>query len=273
MVLVHTAKERGDLYDVDTVKIPQRLWQENAGKKFQLFPAWYESIIGKLCCGKPLGQIAAVYQGEVNLTIHKCDLVNEPEVETHPLVRGRHVVPFGLRPVQTGDRLSFIRLSRSVREHARMKRLVLQQVSNLGQFLRLKCGFLQPQQPVYCANSTNYILLPTEDTTMYYYLMALCHSTVWNLLFSWGSSTNHITVRELEGLPVPDCSPETCRYLEALVRRIEGKQNAKEIGKLWQEVDQTIFQLFGFSEDEMHQIYFYCENSGKSIAFFGDKLV
>lgn len=248
-----------------TVRVPQWYWREKTGGRFQLLPAWYAVLLEKLPAGRTLGDIAKLYQGEVNLTIHKQALQDCPMPDNYPLLRGSHIVPYGFLPEQLRNKLAYIQLSRPVRDHACCKRLVLQQVSNTAQLLRLKCGLLTGRQPVYCANSTNYILLPDQDTTMYYYLMALCHSTIWNLLFNIGSSTNHITVRELSMLPVPDCSASTRQHLAGLVRKrcsVSDQQWARNIA---QTINTEIYRLFSLDGLEAEQIEKYQQNCLKGL--------
>jgi Alw26I/Eco31I/Esp3I family type II restriction m6 adenine DNA methyltransferase len=244
-------------YDLEVIYRPQKYWQEKTGGKFQLLPAWYEAIIEKLYCGQPLGNIGEIYQGEVNLTIHKKDLQDSPTNSNYPLIRGCHIMPYGFLPERERGKLSYIQPSRSIRDHARCKRLVLQQVSNTAQPLRLKCGLLTPHQPVFCANSTNYMLLPDQDITMYYYLMALCHSTVWNLLFSIGSSTNHVTVREMSLLPVPDCAISVRKHLADMVEKAAKTGRCTCIDKITRSINEIIYRLFSLDQFEVELIEKY----------------
>lgn len=252
-------------YEQEIMYTPQCCWQEKTGGKFQLLPAWYEVIQEKLYRGKQLGNIAEIYQGEVNLTIHKQDLQDAPTGSNHTLIRGCHIMPYGFSPESQRNKLSFIEPSRPLRDHASCKRLVLQQVSNTSQQLRLKCGLLTPRQPVYCANSTNYVLLPDQDMIMYYYLMALCHSTIWNMLFSIGSSTNHITVRELKVLPVPDSTISTRRYLASMVEKVCNVSDRTLAGNLVSIIDDAIYQLFSLEEQEAKLIKKYWKNRMKGL--------
>lgn len=255
-------KKPSNLYadDTEAIYMPQRHWQKNSGGKFQMRPAWSEKIIEKLYCGRSLGDIAEIYQGEVNLTLHKQDLQHAPSPTNHPLIRGCHILPYGFLPEGQRDKLSYIQPTRPIRDHARLKRLVLQQVSNRAQYLRLKCGLLTPRQPVFCGNSTNYVLLPDQDMTMYYYLMALCHSTAWNLLFSIGSSTNHITVRELSMLPVPDCAASLRQHLADMAEKMCKARDRTAAAKMGHDINYNIFRLFSVDQFEMELIEKYHQN-------------
>lgn len=249
----------------EVTRMPQRYWQEKTDGKFRLLPAWYEALTDKLNCGQLLGNIAQIYQGEVNLTVHKDDLRDAPEPGNYPLIRGCHVAYYGFLPEQQRGKMSYIRPSGPIRDHANQSRIVLQQVSNTAQPVRLKCGLLTPWQPVYCANSTNYVLLPNQDTVMYYYLMALCHSSVWNLLFSLGSSTNHVTVRELRMLPVPECSVSFRQRLADLVAKACTATMPGHARTLHQVINGKIYQLYGINGVEMKIIEKYREKCGKGL--------
>mgnify|MGYP000910994654 CR=1 FL=1 len=244
--------------------LPQRYWQEKTGGKFQLHPVWDEALFEKIYRGRSLGNIAEIYQGEVNLTLCKQDLRDVPGQDNYPLIRGCHVIPFGFRPEQQRNKFSYIQPSRMMRGHATAKRLVFQQVSNAAQSLRLKCGLLTPPQPVYCANSTNYVLLPDQDLSMYYFLMALGHSTVWNLLYNIGSSTNHITVRELGVLPVPECPPALRRRLVSLVKKAAASPGEPD-AEIVRRIDEIIYRLFSLQESEREMFEKYRRQSGKGL--------
>jgi hypothetical protein len=99
---------------------------------------------------------------------------------------------------------------------------------------------------------------------MYYYLMALCHSTVWNLLFSIGSSTNHVTVRELAMLPVPDCTDSSRRQLADLVRSLcsAGERLRPAMNRL---INSYIYRLFSFNQAEVELIEKYSQNCMKGL--------
>jgi hypothetical protein len=233
-----------------------------------MLPAWYEDIADKLCQSQKLGDFAKVYQGEVNLTVHKEDLQHKASDTNFPLLRGRHIIPYGFLPQTAWGSFSYIEPSPSIRDHALHRRVVLQQVSNMTQQLRLKCGLLEPESPVYCANSTNYILLTDQDQVTYRYLMALCHSTLWNLLFNWGSNTNHITVRELAALPLPDCTDAAKGYLAGLVVQILNSHEPAVKQELERRVDQEVFRLFEFDSQLAELITNYGQKYRKRLALF-----
>lgn len=244
--------------------LPQRYWQEKTGGNFHLRPVWDDAIFEKIYRGRSLRNIADIFQGEVNLTLCKQNLRDVPGQDNYPLIRGCHIIPFGFRPEQQRTKSSYIQPPQMVRGHATAKRLVFQQVSNAAQPLRLKCGLLTPQQPVYCANSTNYVLLPDQDITMYYFLMALGHSTVWNLLYNINSSTNHITVRELGVLPVPECPPATLCKLASLAKKaaaLPGKPDEE----IFRRIDEIIYRLFSLEGSELEMFEKYRQQAGKGL--------
>jgi adenine-specific DNA-methyltransferase len=250
-----------------SLSITQRYWHDQPEGIFRLLPASYQRIVDKLYCGLTLGKVAEVYQGEVNLTIHKEYLHDNPVEGTFPLLRGRHITPYGFYPITKSDKLCYFQPTRFVRDHALYKRLVLQQISNMAQGQRLKCGLLIPVTPVYCGNSTNYILLPDQDLTKYYYLMALCHSRAWNFLFALESSTNHITVRELVRLPIPCDDIRMQKKVALLVKGLLQSQDKTTKSHLQQRLDQLIYQMFGLDQEDIKEIEDYFTKAGKGVAF------
>lgn|GEM_PF-5259663 len=252
----------------EIIRIPQWYWREKTGGTFRILPEWYKDIADRLCRAQSLGDFAKIYQGEVNLTVHKGDLQSKASKTNFPLLRGRHIIPYGFLPQDAWGSFSYIEPSPAIRDHAQHRRVVLQQVSNMTQQLRLKCGLLEPESPVYCANSTNYILVPDQDQVTYRYLMALCHSTLWNLLFNWGSNTNHITVRELAALPLPDCTDAAKGYLAGLVERILHSRELPMKQELERRIDQEIFRLFKFDSHLAELITNYGQKYRKRLALF-----
>jgi adenine-specific DNA-methyltransferase len=256
-----------------SLSIPQRYWQDQAEGIFRLLPASYQRIVDKLYCGQTLGSVAEVYQGEVNLTLHKEYLHDNPKEGAFPLLRGCHIVPYGFYPITKSDKLCYFQPTRYVRNHASYKRLVLQQISNMAQGQRLKCGLLIPETPVYCGNSTNYILLPDQDLTKYYYLMALCHSRAWNFLFALESSTNHITVRELVRLPVPCIDITMQEKVALLVKELLQSQDKTTKSYVQQRLNQLIYRMFDLDQEDIEGIEDYFKKAGKGVAFVKDKKV
>ena len=248
--------------------IPQSYWQEKTNGAFCMLPKWYGHIEDKICGTQALSDIAKIYQGEINLTLCKNDLLQRPSQFSFSLVRGRHIIPYGFLPSAEWGSFSCIEPSRTMRDHALKRRIVLQQVSNMTQTQRLKCGLLEPQEPVYCANSTNYILLPNQDLVMYRYIMALCHSTIWNLLFNLRSSTNHITVRELAALPVPICASDKQEHLSDLVKQIMYSPDLTEKLNLEHQINQAVFALFEIEKPMAELITNYCQKYRKRLALF-----
>ncbi|MHA1862392.1 MAG: Eco57I restriction-modification methylase domain-containing protein, partial [Candidatus Thorarchaeota archaeon] len=171
-----------------------------------------------------LGSISDVLirRGELDLTINK-NAITSRKTGT-PLVRGSHISRFGL--IESRHKSEFVKISKfkktlntSARsEHINMNRIACQQVSNMGQRWRLK--FAQVESGTVLANSCNYIVVNGKETSDNLdYFLGILNSELMNWRFQISNFNNHVSIRELQNLPIvkPSKTSRTSRKLSKAV--------------------------------------------------------
>lgn len=147
----------------------------------------------------------SVNRGELDLTMHRSLYSNE---ETHtPLIRGSQISRLNL--VEGCQKKKYVDiaslqelLSTSSRvKHIDLKRIACQQISNMNQRWRLKFAPIEPGSVL--ANSCNYIVYnQMKSDAMQNYLLGILNSELMNWRFQITNSNNHVSIRELQALPL-----------------------------------------------------------------------
>ena len=143
--------------------------------------------------------IANFFQGEVNLTTYGDYISNIKETSSHNvLVRGNDLEPFWARLDGANSKGGWVLPSAISRTHWKQRRIATQEVSNMLQRPRL---FSAPLEPGYlCAHTVDYCLVAPN---LFDLMLAVLNSWVADFVFRIRSRTNHISVGELEELPLP----------------------------------------------------------------------
>ena len=182
-----------------------------------------------------------IRRGELDLTINKSAITSHKTGT--PLIRGSHISRFAL--VESRHKSEFVKISKfkktletsSRSEHINMNRIACQQVSNMGQRWRLK--FAQVEPGTVLANSCNYIVVNGKNASNNLdYFLGILNSELMNWRFQISNFNNHVSIRELQNLPVvrPRKSNKTKRNLSKAVRNLD-----------YTAIEANVFALYGFS--------------------------
>ncbi|MGY5873662.1 MAG: N-6 DNA methylase [Candidatus Thorarchaeota archaeon] len=179
-----------------------------------------------------------VRRGELDLTINKKAMISRKTAT--PLVRGSHISRFEL--VESRHTPEFVKMSEFKKtletsnraEHINMNRIACQQVSNMGQRWRLKFAPILPGTVL--ANSCNYIIVNGNKNNLDYYL-GILNSELMNWRFQISNFNNHVSIRELQNLPVvlPTKDGNIARDLRKAVRKLD-----------YSSIEANVFALYGF---------------------------
>jgi Alw26I/Eco31I/Esp3I family type II restriction m6 adenine DNA methyltransferase len=163
---------------------------------------------------KPLSKFASCYQGDINLTGSKDDLRNSPA--TNILVRGDHIAPFAVDLSLDRTDRRWIEM-RVVPEVAKNRRIVCQNVANMGLKQRIIAGSIPPG--VIVGHSANCVDI-LENSIDFDTLLAILNSKLMNWIFKKTSTNNHVNVYELETLPIKGFSNPDIKIISKAVKRI-----------------------------------------------------
>ncbi|MHA2141947.1 MAG: Eco57I restriction-modification methylase domain-containing protein [Candidatus Thorarchaeota archaeon] len=185
-------------------------------------------------------------RGEFDLTLHK-EFVSPKGTR---LLRGSNI---GRYTVRDGRRShdEFVdidafhaRLGFSTRiEDSRKSRIACQQISNRNQRWRLKFALVEPNFVL--ANSCNYIALSNgSESDLLYYLLGVLNSELLNWRFDLSSTNNHVSNRELSGLPLPDLPANETHDMVERIGMI-AKDCALTSINYHAELEALVFALYG----------------------------
>ncbi|MFX1440560.1 MAG: Eco57I restriction-modification methylase domain-containing protein [Promethearchaeota archaeon] len=182
-------------------------------------------------------------RGEFDLTLHKRYI----STKGARLLRGSHIGRYSLRagrrrPEEYVDTASFhssIGTSSRI-EDSKRPRIACQQISNRNQRYRLK--FAPVDSGVVLANSCNYIVLSHgSESKLLDYLLGVMNSELLNWRFDITSTNNHVSNRELSGLPLPRFPPsELAKKIGDIARNCSRNQGIYD-----PELEALIFLLYG----------------------------
>ncbi len=170
---------------------------------------------------KRFGPVAAVHQGEINLTTDRRFITSERTA--FPLIRGEHLQPFQVnhpsarngrldwlvghflddfearRKPGGNDTLSLLPFIASGRNRPwEQERIAVGRVVNMAAATRLKAAYVPPGRFLGdMTNSLTRLELPIE------YLLGLLNSKVLNWRIKLTSTNNYLSAAEIEALPIP----------------------------------------------------------------------
>lgn len=215
---------------------------------------WSDCVISKMNQTKTkFGDFCAGFQGDVNLTTKKAFFSDKKRKGDFPLVRGIQIAPYSWSG--TSEYCSVNALSKE-RQHQNMERIVFQQVSNMGQKRRVKATMLKN---VILGNSVNYIYSVNKNVSNYY-ILAILNSKAVNYYFKFFSQTNHITMVELNKIPIPLATAAEQKTLADLAQQIldaKAKDFSTTLGmtgdtsELEAQIDAIVYKLYGLTAEEI----------------------
>ena len=196
---------------------------------------------------KPLSNFASCYQGDINLTGSKDDLRNSPA--SNILVRGDHISPFAVDLSLDKPDRRWIEM-RNVPEVAEHRRIVCQNVANMGLKQRIIAGSIPPG--VIVGHSANCIDI-FDNSMDFDTLLAILNSRLMNWIFKKTSTNNHVNIYELETLPIKSFSKPDIKTIAEVVKRIseiraksqQGTSLFEEAMNLQLDLDEIIYKNYG----------------------------
>jgi adenine-specific DNA-methyltransferase len=196
---------------------------------------------------KPLSNFASCYQGDINLTGSKDDLRNSPA--SNILVRGDHISPFAVDLSLDKPDRRWIEM-RNVPEVAEHRRIVCQNVANMGLKQRIIAGSIPPG--VIVGHSANCIDI-FDNSMDFDTLLAILNSRLMNWIFKKTSTNNHVNIYELETLPIKSFSKPDIKTIAEVVKRIseiraksqQGTSLFEEAMNLQLDLDGIIYKNYG----------------------------
>lgn len=211
----------------------------------KLFPAQMEipfiteiewGVLGKIETKKKLKQLSFVRnrRGELDLTLNKDHITSKRT--PYRLVRGNMISETGINDINNefvSETFLQAKSSDFVKNDFNRRRLICQQVSNVGLRKRLKFVFCNETDIL--GNSCNYL---SGDESILQKLSLVLNSGLLNWRFKITSSNNHINNYELDELPIVDLH---------LVDENYSYRSQKEL-------DEYIGKIYGLENDELQFI-------------------
>ena len=196
---------------------------------------------------KPLSNFASCYQGDINLTSSKDDLRNSPA--SNILVRGDHIAPFTVDLSLDKPDRRWIEM-RNLPEVAEQRRIVCQNVANMGLKQRIIAGSIPPG--VIVGHSANCIDI-FDNSMDFDTLLAILNSRLMNWIFKKTSTNNHVNIYELETLPIKSFSKPDIKTIAEVVKKIseiraksqQGTSLFEEAMNLQLDLDGIIYKNYG----------------------------
>lgn len=209
------------------------------------------SIIKKLGKHPILGDNHAIInvRGEIDITIHS-ESITDDCTQT-PLVRGDQLHCF--RSDLSTDKPGYIIKDQAIRKisgspklsHLNYKRIAGRQCSYL--YKRQRLIFSEIEKGKMVGNSCNYLIVP-ED--LFYYVLGLLNSRLYNWRFKLTNSNNHVSNSEISEFPLPEITIHNRSIIDKIKTLAESlsKHYTKEKRMI---LDSTIYELFGLSKEEI----------------------
>ncbi len=187
-----------------------------------------------------------IFQGEVNLTTKK-QFFSLAKGENRLLMwRGDNVGKYypQSQPKEWCDKTAS-------NLDCKKARIVMQQVSNQSQKFRTK-AFISSENFI-CGNSTNYLISKHNENLLFY--LWLINSQVFNFYFNYFSFTNHLTVSELEKVPIPTINSKNQSLVNEIINLVDKilvfKKADKDITELESKIDDLVYQLYNLGDAEI----------------------
>ncbi|MFW9956581.1 MAG: Eco57I restriction-modification methylase domain-containing protein [Candidatus Odinarchaeota archaeon] len=196
-----------------------------------------------------------VRRGELDLTMNK-NFITSSKSDSR-LIRGSHITRFSLRELnRDAEYANYDALRKALNEskrteHITLNRIACQQISNMGQRWRLKFAPIEPLMIL--SNSCNYIVAVHPDSAKTLdFLLGVLNSELLNWRFQISNSNNHVSIRELQSLPI---------ILPTSEQKTIEKEIIKDVRKLKtgaiddsSSVEASVFALYGFGMKDAQRI-------------------
>jgi Alw26I/Eco31I/Esp3I family type II restriction m6 adenine DNA methyltransferase len=196
-----------------------------------------------------------IKRGELDLTLDKRYISRDTQHTR--LIRGSHIKRFLL--TESHRTPEFVPLERFMKSlnasdrsaHILMKRIACQQISNMGQRWRLK--FAPIEAGTVLSNSCNYLVsFARNPTRMLDFLLGTLNSELLNWRFQISNSNNHVSIRELQNLPIVQPASIDREKENEIVEEV--RKLKRDNGSYSAKLESCVFSLYGFGKDEAKEI-------------------
>jgi Alw26I/Eco31I/Esp3I family type II restriction m6 adenine DNA methyltransferase len=197
----------------------------------------------------------AIRRGELDLTLDK-RFISHSTSNTR-MIRGSHIRRFRL--TESGRIPEFVLLDKFKKtleaskrlEHVLVRRIACQQISNMGQRWRLK--FAPIEAGTVLSNSCNYLVCHVPDQTRILdLLLGILSSELLNWRFQISNSNNHVSIRELQNLPIVPPSSIDKRKENAIIQEVRKLKAGTDTFSA--KLESSVFSLYGFGRNEAQEI-------------------
>lgn len=206
------------------------------------------SVIKKMeLLEKKLGDFVDGFQWEINLTTKKNWYSETKKAWTLPMIRWNNIFKF-----YYSSPIEYCSLKANDRPHYKQSRIVNQQISNQSQKFRTKSAYLDAW--FLCWNSTNYFFIKEWIDKSLLCFLWIFNSKVFNYYFNYFSCTNHLTVSELQIIPVPEISSEDSIKIEQIVNSILQKKQENlniDTSSLESQLDCIVYKIYWLTDEEI----------------------
>jgi len=188
-----------------------------------------------------------IRRGELDLTNNR-NAITQTDTST-PLIRGSHISRFSLN--KNSHKSEFVEMdvfaktlkASSRADHFKIERIACQQVSNMGQRWRLKFAKIPPGTIL--ANSCNYLVVDENNSVILDYYLGILNSELMNWRFQIGNFNNHVSIRELQNLPIVRYNRRN-KIASNLIASVKSQDLAS--------IEANVFQIYGFNIDQVRSV-------------------
>ena len=191
-----------------------------------------------------------IRRGELDLTNNRNAITQDDTAI--PLIRGSHISRYSL--IESKHKSEFVDMNEFAKslkassraDHYKIERIACQQVSNMGQRWRLK--FARVPIGSVLANSCNYLVVNDNNSTILDYLLGILNSELMNWRFQITNSNNHVSIRELQSLPLVPYNGRS-KYAKKLMKAVSDIRSS--ITDSTNLIDAIVFTLYGLDSKRM----------------------
>jgi len=196
-----------------------------------------------------------VKRGELDLTLNKGFITSTNS--GLKLIRGSHIKRYALRDSnRDAEYAEYDAFRRTLRESERAKhitanRIACQQISNMGQRWRLKFAPIEPLMIL--SNSCNYLVdIQSNSVKSLDFLLGILNSELLNWRFQISNSNNHVSIRELQSLPIVQPTSAQKAIEREVIREVRKLKAGVSTDTSF--VEASVFALYGFGVKEGQRI-------------------
>ncbi len=232
-------------------KISQRRFENNARHIFDInLSKKDESLINRVFEKKHinLSDSNTIWGLGIVTGNNKKYILSECSEELHePVVRGKDIVPFGLKELN-----SYIEFSPEKFQQCIAEEIFRSPVKLIYKYISNRIIVTSDTTGLLTLNSANIIIPQIEGISVYFY-EGLLNSNLYNFIFSGKFASVKVLKSHLKSLPIPMETGSFHDDLESLVLKIKETDNIAR-PKLIDELNDIIYDFFNFKRKEREYI-------------------